>query len=147
MKIVLLESVRGLGNPGDVVNTKDGYARNFLIPRVFAEQATSKNIDRLQKELEKRAELEAIDLSNLEALQDRLNKLTLKFELKSGEEGKLFGSVTSQMIADEITAKGLEIDKKIIDIPEPIKHEGSHFVNVKLDKGFEGRIKVKVKGI
>ena len=100
MEIILLERIEKLGQMGDTVRVKDGYARNFLIPRGFAEQATSKNIDRLQKELEKRAELEAIDLSNLEALQDRLNKLTLKFELKSGEEGKLFGSVSAIDVAE-----------------------------------------------
>lgn len=147
MKIILRNTVDSLGVPGEIINVKDGYARNFLIPRGLAEQATKGNIDRLQKELEKRAELEAIDISNLEELTERLNKLTLKFELKAGEEGKLFGSVTSQMIAEEITAKGYEIDKKIIEIPEAIKHEGNHFVNVKLDKGYSGRIKVKVKGI
>lgn len=147
MKIILRSSVEALGGAGDIVTVKAGYARNFLIPRGFAEMATNKNIDRLKKDLEKQAELVAIDISNLESLTEQLNKLTLKFELKSGEEGKLFGSVTSQMIADEITAKGYEIDKKTIEISEPIKHEGSHFINVKLDKGYTGRIKVKVKGI
>jgi len=147
MKIILKNSVETLGGAGDIINVKAGYARNFLIPRGFADLATDKNIERLKKDLEKREELDAIDISNLEALTEQLNKLTLKFELKAGEEGKLFGSVTSQMIADEITAKGYEIDKKTIEIPEPIKHEGNHFVNVKLDKGYAGRIKVKVKGV
>ena len=147
MKIILKNSVETLGGAGDIINVKAGYARNFLIPRGFADLATDKNIVRLKKDLEKQAELDAIDISNLEALKEQLNKLTLKFELKAGEEGKLFGSVTSQMIADEITAKGYEIDKKTIEIPEPIKHEGSHFVNIKLDKGYAGRIKVKVKGV
>ena len=147
MKIIVKNSVETLGGAGDIINVKAGYARNFLIPRGFADLATDKNIVRLKKDLEKQAELDAIDISNLEALTEQLNKLTLKFELKAGEEGKLFGSVTSQMIADEITAKGYKIDKKIIEIPEPIKHEGSHFVNVKLDKGYAGRIKVKVKGV
>ena len=131
MKIILRDSVENLGVAGDIINVKDGYARNFL----------------LQKELKKRAEIEAIDISNLEALSERLNKLTIKFELKAGEEGKLFGSVTSQMIADEIKSKGYEIDKKSIEIPEQIKNEGNHFVNIKLEKGYTGRIKIKVKGI
>lgn len=147
MKIILRDSVENLGVAGDIINVKDGYARNFLIPKGFAQQATQKNIDHLQKELKKRAEIEAIDISNLEALSERLNKLTIKFELKAGEEGKLFGSVTSQMIADEIKSKGYEIDKKSIEIPEQIKNEGNHFVNIKLEKGYTGRIKIKVKGI
>ena len=107
----------------------------------------NKNIERLKIELEKFAEQEAKARTNLESMSNQLNKLTLKFELKAGEEGKLFGSITSQMIADAIIKKGFNVDKKEIEIPESIKTEGNHFVDVKLDKGFSGRVKIKVKGI
>ena len=145
MKVILKKTYDKLGNPGEIVTVKDGYARNFLIPKGVAEIATKQNIERLQVELEKIAEQEAKTRSNLESLANQLNKLTLKFELKAGEEGKLFGSVTAQMVADAISEKGFEVDKKEIEFPEAIKAEGSHYVNVKLNRGFSGRVKVKVK--
>ena len=147
MKIILKQTYDKLGNPGEVISVKDGFARNYLIPKGFAEIATKKNIERLKVELKKFAEKEAKARTNLESMVNQLNKLTLKFELKAGEEGKLFGSVTSQMIADAIVEKGFDIEKKEIEIPEAIKIEGNHFVGVKLDKGFSGRVKIKVKGI
>lgn len=146
MKIILKKTYDKLGNPGEVVSVKDGYARNFLIPKGVAEVATKKNIERLKVELEAVAEQEAKTRANLESLSNKLNKLTLKFELKAGEEGKLFGSVTTQMIAEAINEKGFEVDKKEVEIPEAIKTEGSHYINIKLNRGFTGRVKVKVKG-
>ena len=147
MKIILKKTYDKLGNPGDLITVKDGFARNYLIPLGVAEVATKKNIERLKVELEKIAEQEAKARTNLESMANQLSKLTLKFELKAGEEGKLFGSVTSQMIADAIVEKGFDVEKKEIEIPEAIKTEGNHFIDVKLDKGFSGRVKVKVKGI
>jgi large subunit ribosomal protein L9 len=147
MKIILTQTVESLGNGGDIVTVKDGYARNYLLPRGFAEKATNKNILAIQKRMDQNEEKEARTRTNLEALATRLNKLTLKFELKAGEEDKLFGSVTSQMIADDIVAQGYPIDKKEVSITEPIKHVGNHFVDLKLGKGIEARIKIKVKGI
>lgn len=146
MKIILKQTFEKLGSTGEVVTVKDGYARNYLIPMGIAEVATKKNIERLKVELEEIAAQEAKTRSNLESLANQLNKLTLKFELKAGEEGKLFGSVTAQMIADAIAEKGFDIDKKEIEIPEAIKTEGSHYVDIKLNKGFTGKVKVKVKG-
>ncbi len=147
MKIILKKSYDKLGKPGEIVNVKDGYARNFLIPKGFAELATIHNISKLKVELEKIAEEEAKTRSNLESLTNKLNKLTLKFELNAGEDGKLFGSVTPQMISEAILEKGYDINRKEIDFPEAIKKEGSHYINVKLGQGFVGRVKVKVKGV
>ena len=147
MKIILKKTYDKLGNPGDLITVKDGFARNYLIPKGVAEVATKKNIERLKVELEKIAEQEAKARTNLESMANQLSKLTLKFELKAGEEGKLFGSVTSNMIADAIVEKGFDVKKKEIEILDAIKTEGNHFIDVKLDKGFSGRVKVKVKGI
>ena len=147
MKIILKKTYDKLGNPGDVITVKDGFARNYLMPKGVAEVATKKNIEKLKVELEKIAEQEAKARTNLESMASQLSKLTLKFELKAGEEGKLFGSVTSLMIADAIVEKGFNVEKKEIEIPEAIKTEGNHFIDVKLEKGFSGRVKVKVKGI
>ena len=144
MKVILNKTLDGLGNEGDIINVKNGYARNYLIPRGMAKNATENNIAIIMKEIECRKQKEAKTRENLDALAIQLNKLSLKFELKAGEEDKLFGSVTSQMITDAIAEKGYIVDKKEIIIPDPIKHIGKYFVHVNLSTELEAKIKVKV---
>ena len=103
MKIILNKSVDNLGNEGEIVTVKDGFARNYLIPQGIARNATEKNIIAIQKEIKIRELNEAKTRKNMQALNKQLNKLSLKFELKAGEDDKLFGSVTSQMISDAIS--------------------------------------------
>ena len=147
MKIILLESVRGLGDPGDIINVKSGYARNYLIPKDMAIYATKANISKIEYQVEKSKEIEAQKVEKLKEVAIKLDKLTLKFELKAGEEDKLFGSVTNQMIVDNLLEQGYNIEKKDIAIPEPIKTLGNHYINVYLHKDVESRIKVKVKAL
>ena len=144
MKIILNEVVDSLGSEGDILSVKDGYARNYLIPKGWAKQATKNNVDSTKKEIEIKQKKEAKTRENLEALGQQLDKLTLKLELKAGEEGRLFGSVTSQMIVDAIAEKGYSINKKEVEITETISHVGKYFVDVKLGHGFSGRVKIKV---
>ena len=144
MKIILNKAVDSLGNEGEILNVKAGYARNYLIPKGWAKQATKVNIAATQKEIESKQKKEAKTRDNLEALGKILDKLSLKFELKAGEEGRLFGSVTSQMIVDAIAEKGYTVNKKEIEMDESINHVGKYFVDVKLGHGFSGRVKVKV---
>ena len=144
MKVILNQTVDGLGGEGDVVVVKDGFARNYLLPKGIAKNATKNNIAATQKEIKDRQIREAKTRENLEALTQQLNKLSLKFDLKAGEDDRLFGSVTSQMISDAIAEKGYTVDKKEIEIPEPIKHVGKYFVHVKLGSGLDAKIKVKV---
>ena len=144
MKIILKQSIDNLGNEGEILDVKPGYARNYLIPKGWAKQATRLNIISTQKEIEVKLQKEAKNRQNLEALGKQLDKLSLKFELKAGEEGKLFGSVTSQMIVDAISEKGYTVNKKEIEIPESINHVGKYFVDVKLGHGFSGKVKLKV---
>ena len=144
MKLLLTQDTEKLGKMGEIVNVNDGYARNYLIPRKLGILATEKNIKAAESAAEKRAIRDAKKRENMTALADQLNKLTIKFTLKAGEDEKLFGSVTSQMIADAIATKGYKIEKKEIDLQEPIKHVGNHFVHIKLGHGIEGRIKIKV---
>ena len=144
MKVILNKIVDGLGGEGDVVAVKDGFARNYLFPRGIAKNATNSNIAAIQREIEDRQVREAKARENLEALTKLLDKLSLKFELVAGEDDRLFGSVTSQMISDAITEKGYTVDKKEIEIPEPIKHIGKYFVHVKLAPVLEAKIKIKV---
>tara|TARA_Y100001970_G_scaffold181693_1_gene221121 strand:+ start:42 stop:488 length:447 start_codon:yes stop_codon:yes gene_type:complete len=145
MKILLSQDVDSLGKMGDVVNVKDGFARNYLIPQKKAIQATEQNILSIQAAAEKKKEAEAKKRADLNALAERLNKLTIKFTLKAGEDDKLFGSVTAQMIVDAVNSKGYQLDKKEIELSDPIKNIGNHFVNVKLGQEEESRIKIKVQ--
>ena len=147
MKIILLQSVRGLGNPGEIVNVKSGYARNYLIPNDKAIYATKGNILQTEYKIEKSKELEIKRVSELEEVCKKLNKITLKFELQTSEEDKLFGSVTPQMVSDELLDNGFKIEKKNIEISEPIKSVGSHYVDIYLHKDVVAKIKVKVKAL
>jgi len=147
MKIVLLQSVRGLGNPGDIVNVKSGYARNYLIPQDMAVYATKNNIIQIENRIEKAKEIEAARIEKLKVVAEKLNKISLKFELQSGEEEKLFGSVTTQMIADQLSEQGYTVERKDIIINEPIKTLGSHYVNIYLHKDVDAKVKIKVKAL
>ena len=144
MKIILNQAIDNLGNEGEILDVKPGFARNYLIPKGWAKQATKINIAATQKEIEAKEKKEAKTRENLEALGKVLDKLSLKFELKVGEEGRLFGSVTSQMIVDAIAEKGYTVNKKEIEMDESINHVGKYFVDVKLGHGFSGRVKIKV---
>ena len=144
MKVILNKKVDGLGVEGDVITVKDGFARNYLFPREIAKNATKNNIVAIQKEIEDQQLREAKTRENLEALTKQLDKLSLKFVLVAGEDDRLFGSVTSQMISVAIAEKGYTVDKKEIEIPEPIKHVGKYFVHVKLGAELDAKIKVKV---
>ena len=144
MKVILNENINSLGKIGDIVSVKDGYARNYLIPNGLAQLATDKNIQSTQKLIEIREKKDAINRANLEVLAKKLDKLTLKFELQAGEDDKLFGSVTSSMITEEIINNGYSLDKKDIIIEEPIKTIGNHFVNIRLSADINAKIKIKV---
>ena len=144
MQIILNQDVETLGKAGEIITVKPGFARNYLIPQGIATMATKKNIEATQKVIEIQERKDARTRTNLEALAERLNKLTLKFELQAGEDDKLFGSVTNIMIAEAIAEKGYTVDRKEIEMEETIKSAGNHYVVVKLGNGFSGRIKIKV---
>ena len=144
MKVILNQTIDNLGSEGEILIVKDGYARNYLIPKGWVKQATKVNIVITQKNIENKQKKDAKTRNNLESLGKQLVKLSLKFELKAREEGRLFGSVTSQMIVDAIAEKGYIVKKKEIEIPDSINHVGKYFVDVKLGHGYSGRIKLKV---
>ena len=144
MQIILNQDVDTLGKAGEIITVKDGFARNYLIPQGIGTRATKKNIETTNKNIGIQERKDARTRTNLEALAERLNKLTLKFNLKAGEDDKLFGSVTNIMIADAIAEKGYKVDKKEIEIPDPIKHVGKYFVHVKFGPELVAKIKIKV---
>ena len=144
MKIILLQTHETLGQIGEIVNVKAGYARNFLIANKIASIATDDNIQYYNKWIENQKIKEAKNRKNMELLSNQLDKLTLKFELKAGENDKLFGSVTSQMISDKLEKKGYSIDKKEIILEDSLKEIGNHFVYIHLDENLKPKIKVKI---
>lgn len=148
MKVILLANVKGKGKAGDVVNVSDGYARNMLLPRGIAKEATAGNLKNLEH---KKAIMQAEEeekKANATKLAEEIEKITLSFETKSGENGKLFGSVTSADIIEECKNKfNKTIDKKQIVLDAPIKTAGLHDVKVKLYPGISATLKVKVEAI
>ena len=147
MKVILIQDVDNLGKIGDSVNVKNGYARNFLIPNKLALFANDQNMKSIESMLKQQELKNAKERSNLESLSKVLDKVTLKFELKAGEEGKLFGSVTVQMIVDQLLDSGYNIEKKDINIPEPIKSLGNHYIDIYLHKDVSAKVKIKVKAV
>ena len=144
MKVILLEDVRGSGKNGDVVNVSDGYARNMLIPRGLAVEATPQNIKQLEKKKEAIAKKFAEDKAAALELKKKLEEITVEVKTKAGKDGKVFGSVTSKDIAEALQAMGFDVDKKKIQLDSPIKATGAANVNVKLFTEVTGKVKVNV---
>ncbi|MBM4194711.1 MAG: 50S ribosomal protein L9 [Gemmatimonadetes bacterium] len=144
MEVILREAVDKLGHPGDVVKVKAGFARNYLLPRGIAYEATPGNLKRIAQEKDR---LEAAENQRRSAAQEVANKLepvSLTFSARVGEEGKLFGSVTSADIAQQLEAQGIHIEKRMIDLHEPIRALGVYKVPVKLHADVKAEIKVWV---
>ena len=144
MEIILRQAIENLGHPGDVVTVKNGYARNFLLPRGFAYEATPGNLKRIGAE---RGRLEAAEndrRGSASELAKRLEEVQLTFSARVGEEGKLFGSVTSADVAEQLAAQGFNIEKRLIDLHEPIKALGVYRVPVRLHADVKPEIRVWV---
>lgn len=144
MKVILLEDVRGSGKSGDVVNVSDGYARNMLIPRGLAVEATPQNVKQLEKKKEAIAKKFAEDKAVALEMKKKLEEITIEVKTKAGKNGKVFGSVTSADIAEALQAQGFDVDKKKIQLDSPIKATGTTDVNVKLFTEVSGKVKVNV---
>ena len=144
MKVILLDDVRGSGKSGDVVNVSDGYARNMLIPRGLAVEATPQNIKQLEKKKEAIAKKFAEDKAAALEMKKKLEEITVEVKTKAGKSGKVFGSVTSADIAEALQAQGFDVDKKKIQLDSPIKATGTTDVNVKLFTEVSGKVKVNV---
>ena len=144
MEVILKEDVEHLGHRGDVVKVADGYGRNFLLPRKLALQATDANkavIDTMKSAAARRSASEKIQA---EEQLTKLEPVSLTFTRKSGEAGHLFGSVTSADIAAELAALGFEVDRRKIELKEPLKSVGDFSVGIKLHREVTAHIKVKV---
>ncbi len=144
MKVILRQSYNELGQVGDVVEVKEGFARNFLIPRKIAYVALNGNIKALEEEKKNLAKKRAQELTSAETLAADLEKVSITIPVQVGEEDKIFGSVTNQMIADALKEKGYDIDRRKIEIEEPIKALGIYGIDIKLHPSVTAKIKVWV---
>jgi len=144
IQLILNEDIANLGDAGDVVKVKPGFARNFLLPQGKAILATQERVAEVEHHKRVIAERVAREMKNLDATRKELEKQVLEIQMKAGAEGKLFGSVTSTAIAELLAAKGFEIDRRKIALAEPIKEVGEHTVPVKLRGELVAQVKLTV---
>jgi large subunit ribosomal protein L9 len=144
MKVILRQNYESLGQVGDLVDVKEGFARNFLIPRKIAYTALKGNVLALEEEKKNIVKKKQQEIHSAETLAAEIEKVSVTIPVQVGEEDKIFGSVTTQMIADALKEKGYDIDKRKIDIEEPIKSLGIYGISIKLHPNVSTNIKVWV---
>ena len=142
MEVILRNAIDKLGHPGDIVSVSPGYARNFLLPRGLAYQATPGNLKRIAAEKSRLEALYNERKAAAQAIADKLAEVSVTFAARVGEEGKLFGSVTNSDIAHQLEAQGFKIEKRQIELNEPIKALGMYKVPIKLHADVHPEIKV-----
>ncbi|HYW06481.1 MAG TPA: 50S ribosomal protein L9 [Longimicrobium sp.] len=144
MQVILRERLENLGQPGDLVDVKSGYARNYLIPKGFAYEATAGNVKRIESERAGAAKRDAATLNEARQRAASIEGVSLTFNARAGQEGKLFGSITAGDIADKLAEQGITIDRRQIDLDEPIKALGVTSVPVRLHAEVRPELKVWV---
>jgi len=144
MEIILRQAVENLGKTGDVVNVKPGYARNYLLPHGLAYEATPGNLKRIQQERDRLEAAENERRGAASSLAERLEQVSLTFSARVGDEGKLFGSVTATDIAQQLEAQGFHVEKRQIDLHEPIKALGVYRVPIRLHADVKPEVRVWV---
>jgi large subunit ribosomal protein L9 len=145
MKVILKADVKDLGRIGEVITVKDGFARNYLMPKGFAVDASTKNVKEFEHEKRQILEIAKKVRAGAEGLAEKIAATGVTIKAKVGEEDKLFGSVTAMDIADALKAAGIEIDRKKINLEEPIKRIGEYKVSVKLHSDVAADITVHVE--
>jgi len=144
VQVILNEDVHALGDAGQIVKVKPGFARNFLVPQGKAVLATAERVHQVEHQQRVIAEKRAKELSDLEAVKARLDATSLEIAAQAGDEGKLFGSVTAQHLAELLAEKGIEIDRRKIVLQEAIKTVGEHTVAIRLRADVVAEFKVSV---
>lgn len=144
MQVILLEDIDRVGKKGAIINVSDGYARNFLLPKKKAVEATSVNKKRLEEELKHAEERHKKEKEELEAFAGKINNTSITISQKVGEGDKLFGSVTSMDIVDALSKEGIRIDKKKIQLESPIKELGAFTVPIKLHPEIIANLRISV---
>lgn len=147
MKVILADDVRGLGHRGDTVTVKPGYARNYLFPQGFAREATEANLRKLSEEKKKYDQKMLREQGVAEQVAKTMQGLTVVIPKKAGEEGVLYGSVTASEIADALVTRGIQVDRRRIEVAEPIKRLGQHTVHIRLHRDVVAELTVDVQAI
>ena len=146
MKVILKENIKSIGKKDEVINVSDGYARNYLFAKDLAVEATPGNLAKLQTKKDSAAFKKGQEKEEAEKVAEKLAKITLEFKVKAGENGKIFGGISSKEIAEKLEKDfSIKVDKKKIDLKEPIKILGIKRVDIKLFEGVVGTIKVATK--
>ncbi len=148
MKVVLNQDVKGVGKKLQVVEVSEGYARNFLLPKKFANIADNKSLNEARTKEEANKFKKDTELSKAKMQKEKIEKIYIEFKEKKGANGKLFGSVTEKEISEKLNEKlGIDINKKKITLDEPIKQVGNYTANIKLYEGVVANLKILVVGI
>jgi large subunit ribosomal protein L9 len=145
MKVLLIKDVKGLGKAGEIKNAKDGYARNYLIPKGFAKLATDEVIKQWQEEQKKKEEELKTELDKLNKLKEKIQNTKIIIKHKLGANGHLYGAITNKEVAEHLKEKGIEIDKKSIEMKQ-IKAVGEYSVDIKLGHGIYAKLDLVVEG-
>lgn len=146
MKVILLKDVKGIGKRGELIDAKDGYARNYLLPRGLATEATSSNIRELDHQNKAKEKRDAEALAEAQALKERLEKENPQIKVKAGDAGRIFGSVTSMDIAEGLEKLGYKVNKKGILLNLPLKTLGQHEVEIKLHPQVIAKVRLSLVG-
>lgn len=144
MKVILTEEIRGLGTRGDVVTVKDGYGRNYLIPKNLAREATTSNLKAIEHDRRKWALAAQQEKDAAQKSANAVKGMKIQLHKRVGDQGHLFGSVTANEIADALAEKGVQVDKRRIELSQPIKSAGVHDVEVRLHREVSVSIQVEV---
>lgn len=145
MKVILKADIKGVGKKDQVINASDGYARNFLFPKNLAVEANAENMSKLKAKQDSNAFKKSQEKEEAQKIADKLSKILMKVQVKSGENGKIFGGVSSKEIAENLEKQyNIKVDKKKIDLKETIKTLGMFTIEIKLYEGVVGKLKIDV---
>lgn len=146
MKVILLQDIKNVGKKDEIINANDGYARNFLFPKNLAIEATKDNLLKLQAKKDSKAHKKSLEIEEFKKQAEKINKLVLELKVKAGENGKIFGGVTSKEISEELNKQyKILVDKKKIVLKETIKNIGRFTVDIKFGDGITTNLTLEVK--
>jgi large subunit ribosomal protein L9 len=145
MKIILIKDVKGIGKAGQMAEVSDGHARNLLLPKGFAKEATEHNVNALERKKKEDADKKQNDIESAKIVQEKIKEMQVTIVTKAGDGGKLFGAITSKDISDALSSQHkIEIDKKKFVLESPIKHIGEYTIDIKLYQGVVGKLRVQI---
>ncbi len=145
MKVILMSDIKGVGKKDEIINASDGYARNFLFPKKLAVEANAENLGKLKGRNDSKKHKKDLEKNDAQQIASKLENITLKIEVKAGENSKIFGGVSTKEISEQLEKQyNIKIDKKKIELKETIKNLGTFNINARLFEGVNGNIKIHI---